>query len=81
MRSYDGESSSGDEDDRREPEGHSNSGSWQRTTSHPTWAWEHRGTVRILTIIFYPAQKKIVLETSLGQSLGKSLGVLEKSLA
>ena len=28
-----------------------------------------------------PAQKKIVWETSLGQSLGKSLGVLEKSLA
>ena len=34
---------------------------------------------RLITIL--PAQKKIVWETSLGQSLGKSLGVLEKSLA
>ncbi|KAF7996490.1 hypothetical protein HCN44_002122 [Aphidius gifuensis] len=44
MRSYDGESSSGDEEDRREglPEVHLNQGPWQRS-SHPTWAWDHRG--------------------------------------
>ena len=32
-----------------------------------------------LLCIYYPAQKKIAWETSRGQSLGKSLGVLEKS--
>lgn len=44
MRSYDGESSSGDEDDRREilPEAHLNQGPWRGSTGHPTWAWEHR---------------------------------------
>ncbi|KYN21074.1 Class E basic helix-loop-helix protein 23 [Trachymyrmex cornetzi] len=44
MRSYDGESSSTEDDDRREglPEPHLQQGSWQRTASHPTWAWEHR---------------------------------------
>ncbi|KAL6424721.1 class E basic helix-loop-helix protein 22 [Cataglyphis hispanica] len=44
MRSYDGESSSTEDDDRREglPEAHLQQGSWQRTASHPTWAWEHR---------------------------------------
>ncbi|XP_024868369.1 class E basic helix-loop-helix protein 23 isoform X1 [Temnothorax curvispinosus] len=44
MRSYDGESSSTEDDDRREglPESHLQQGSWQRTASHPTWAWEHR---------------------------------------
>ncbi|KAL0099433.1 hypothetical protein PUN28_020159 [Cardiocondyla obscurior] len=44
MRSYDGESSSTEDDDRREglPETHLQQGSWQRTASHPTWAWEHR---------------------------------------
>ncbi|XP_051168735.1 class E basic helix-loop-helix protein 23 [Leptopilina boulardi] len=42
MRSYDGESSSGEEDDKREvlPEVHLQP--WQRSASHPTWAWEHR---------------------------------------
>jgi len=47
MRSYDGESSSTDDDDRREglPEVHLQQGSWQRTASHPTWAWEHRNAV------------------------------------
>lgn len=47
MRSYDGESSSTEDDDRREglPETHLQQGSWQRTASHPTWAWEHRNTV------------------------------------
>lgn len=47
MRSYDGESSSTEDDDRREglPEAHLQQGSWQRTASHPTWAWEHRNTV------------------------------------
>ncbi|XP_043287733.1 class E basic helix-loop-helix protein 22 isoform X2 [Venturia canescens] len=42
MRSYDGESSSGEEDDRREPEAHLNPGTWQRPGTHPTWAWDHR---------------------------------------
>ncbi|CAL7935746.1 unnamed protein product [Xylocopa violacea] len=44
MRSYDGESSSTEDDDRREglPEAHLQPGSWQRSASHPTWAWEHR---------------------------------------
>ncbi|CAD6229445.1 GSCOCG00006597001-RA-CDS [Cotesia congregata] len=44
MRSYDGESSSGDEDDRREilsDNHHLNQGGWRGST-HPTWAWEHR---------------------------------------
>lgn len=47
MRSYDGESSSTEDDDRREglPETHLQQGSWQRTASHPTWAWEHRNAV------------------------------------
>lgn len=47
MRSYDGESSSTEDDDRREglPEAHLQQGSWQRTASHPTWAWEHRNAV------------------------------------
>ena len=36
---------------------------------------------KVHTLLLAPAQKKIVWETSLGQSLGKSLGVLEKSLA
>lgn len=47
MRSYDGESSSTEDDDRREglPEAHLQQGSWQRTASHPTWAWEHRNVV------------------------------------
>ncbi|XP_012257343.2 class E basic helix-loop-helix protein 23 [Athalia rosae] len=45
MRSYDGESSSGDEDDRRDAphESHLQQGAWQRSSSHPTWAWDHRG--------------------------------------
>jgi len=49
MRSYDGESSSTDDDDRREglPEVHLQQGSWQRTASHPTWAWEHRNAVSV----------------------------------
>lgn len=49
MRSYDGESSSGEEDDKREvlPEVHLQP--WQRSASHPTWAWEHRNDVRIST--------------------------------
>ncbi|KAK0180373.1 hypothetical protein PV327_006017 [Microctonus hyperodae] len=47
MRSYDGESSSGDEDDhpdRRDalPDTHLNQGPWRASTAHPTWAWEHR---------------------------------------
>ncbi|KAI4493749.1 PREDICTED: class E basic helix-loop-helix protein 23 [Polistes canadensis] len=45
MRSYDGESSSTEDDDRRESipsEAHLQQGSWQRSASHPTWAWEHR---------------------------------------
>ncbi|XP_066595598.1 class E basic helix-loop-helix protein 23 [Prorops nasuta] len=45
MRSYDGESSSTEDDDRREvlPEAHLQQGSWQRSASHPTWAsWDHR---------------------------------------
>ncbi|XP_046745701.1 class E basic helix-loop-helix protein 23 [Diprion similis] len=45
MRSYDGESSSGDEDDRREGgphDAHIQQGTWQRSSSHPTWAWDHR---------------------------------------
>lgn len=47
MRSYDGESSSTEDDDRREglPEAHLQQGSWQRSASHPTWAWEHRAAV------------------------------------
>ncbi|KAL7298727.1 hypothetical protein TKK_0008481 [Trichogramma kaykai] len=51
MRSYDGESSSCEEDDRREamPEAHlqpqqQQQGPWQRSASHATWAWEHRNT-------------------------------------
>lgn len=49
MRSYDGESSSGDEEDRREglPEVHLNQGPWQRS-SHPTWAWDHRGVSQVM---------------------------------
>lgn len=49
MRSYDGESSSTEDDDRREglPEAHLQQGSWQRSASHPTWAWEHRAAVCI----------------------------------
>ena len=50
MRSYDGESSSCEEDERREamPEAHLQQGPWQRSASHPTWAWEHRSTVSSL---------------------------------
>ncbi|KAJ8670544.1 hypothetical protein QAD02_001803 [Eretmocerus hayati] len=50
MRSYDGESSSCDEDERRDPmpEAHlqhqQQHGPWQqRSVPHPSWAWEHRG--------------------------------------
>ncbi|XP_034943335.1 oligodendrocyte transcription factor 2 [Chelonus insularis] len=45
MRSYDEESSSGDEGDHRETlsEPHLNQSPWRGSTSHPTWAWEHRG--------------------------------------
>lgn len=43
MRSYDGESSSGDEDDRRDilADNNLNQGTWRGST-HPPWAWEHR---------------------------------------
>ncbi|XP_058792957.1 class E basic helix-loop-helix protein 23 isoform X2 [Phymastichus coffea] len=60
MRSYDGESSSCEEDERREvmPEAHlqqqqpqpqQQPGPWQRSASHPTWAWEHRSTHPLAT--------------------------------
>lgn len=58
MRSYDGESSSGEEDDKREvlPEVHLQPGPWQR--SHPTWAWDHRSSVRIYITKFQYVFKK-----------------------
>lgn len=54
MRSYDGESSSTEDDDRREglPEAHLQQGSWQRSASHPTWAWEHRTAVNTVHYIY-----------------------------
>ncbi|XP_015609910.1 class E basic helix-loop-helix protein 23 [Cephus cinctus] len=59
MRSYDGESSSAEEDDRREghPEGHPQQGGWHRSSSHPTWAWEHRSAHQL------PAQSSGCLES------------------
>lgn len=50
MRSYDGESSSCEEDDRREslPEAQLQQGAWQRSTSHPNWGWDQRTPVRFL---------------------------------
>lgn len=55
MRSYDGESSSTEDDDRREglPEAHLQQGSWQRSASHPTWAWEHRTAVNIVDHVYF----------------------------
>ena len=49
MRSYDGESSSAEEEDKSDilPEINLQQGHWQRSSSHPTWAWEHRSSVRI----------------------------------
>ncbi|XP_023288730.1 class E basic helix-loop-helix protein 22 [Orussus abietinus] len=59
MRSYDGESSSAEEDERREglPEVHLQQGPWQRSASHPTWAWEHRGAHQL------PGQSSTPLES------------------
>lgn len=50
MRSYDGESSSCEEDDRRDvisSETRAVQQNWPRS-SHPNWAWDHRGTVLLL---------------------------------
>ncbi|XP_014203994.1 class E basic helix-loop-helix protein 23 [Copidosoma floridanum] len=81
MRSYDGESSSCEEDERREvmPEAHLHQqGPWQqqhqRSASHPTWAWEQRSTHALGSHSGNPGLNPMAYHQGPGSSAHQMLG-------